>query len=758
IYAQQGNDVINGSQGNDFIDGGSGGSDRLILNTGDTGLFTAATEARTYTIGANSITDSSGTINTSFTGIERILFLTVGNGDFDDVIDVSGYYSGHDLGMTIQFGNGDNIVTGSGGNDRVTTGYGSNIIDGGAGYDYSQVLLDATADVTVTISNVGGTLVTDANGAVNQLTNIEEVWVFGIGSGAVTLDASGYEAIPDLFLVLVGHDGTDIMIGSAGNDFFANITGQVSGNDVYTGNGGADIYDYTWAADSMNGDTITDFDIDDVIDLRFNNLNPGGSPVLANHFIGAAAFSGTAGEYRYQIDGTVTVVQVDSDGDTIVDQVLTISNGGFELAETAPGSNLLTLAAVINPMEGVVADGYVEGATLFIDTNGNHRLDDGEAWTVTGAGGSFSLNVNQAGTIVAIGGVNADTGLANGMTLLAPSDSSVVNPLTTLVQVVVEASAGATSAADATIQVLAALGLDSGLDLLNVDLLAQGSDPAALEAQKAAAMIANLISAAEGAAGADANTESTLVGALAGLVAEGGATIDLTDSVTILPLLTEALPGGTDLAAIADEVAVESQAIAAATSIGEISEAQLDAALIDYSLDNVIVGDAGANRLHGLGGNDTLSGLGGDDILDGGAGVDFLWGGSGNDIFVAENSSSKVSTKAGPMSVDVIFDFAAGDRIDLRDIDANTMLAGPQAFGVVGARANKAAGDLSYKVYESMTGAEKALGFDIDGVTGASPYSGPVTIVYGNVDGGAADFAVVLVGVNGVSQSDFLFA
>ena len=64
------------------------------------------------------------------------------------------------------------------------------------------------------------------------------------------------------------------MIGSAGNDFFANTTGQVLGNDVYTGNGGADIYDYTYAADSMNGDTITDFDIDDVIDLRFNNLEP----------------------------------------------------------------------------------------------------------------------------------------------------------------------------------------------------------------------------------------------------------------------------------------------------------------------------------------------------------------------------------------------------------------------------------------------------------------------------------------------------
>ena len=85
----------------------------------------------------------------------------------------------------------------------------------------------------------------------------------------------------------------------------------------------------------MNGDTITDFDIDDVIDFRFNNLELGGSPLLCNHFIGAAAFSGTAGEYRYQINGAQTVIQLDSNGDGIVDQTVTISNGGFMLAETA---------------------------------------------------------------------------------------------------------------------------------------------------------------------------------------------------------------------------------------------------------------------------------------------------------------------------------------------------------------------------------------------------------------------------------------
>jgi hypothetical protein len=767
IYAQGSNDIINGSQGTDYVDGGNGGGDRLIMGTGNSSLFTAATGARTYIIGADSITDSSGSINTSFANVERITFSTYGNGNFDDVIDASAFTSTNASPLTIQLGNGDNQVTGSAGDDRVFTGYGSNILDGGAGYDYSQVLLDATTDVTVTITNVGGTLVTDAGGAVNQLTNFEEVWVLGVGSGAVTLDASSYTDIPGVFLVLVGHDGSDIMIGSAGADFFANITGQVSGNDVYNGNGGADIYDYTWAADSMNGDTIVDFDIDDVIDLRFNNHELGGSPVLANHFIGAAAFSGTAGEYRYQIDGTTTVVQVDSDGDTIVDQVLTIANGGFQLAETEAGSNMLTLAAVINPEEGVVADGYLAGATVFLDTNGNKLLDDGEAWTITDPDGNFALSVNQAGTIVAVGGTNADTGLANTMTLVAPSDSSVVNPLTTLVQAVIEGSEGTLSADQAVDQVLGALGLDPSLDLLNLDLLAQGSDPAALEAQKAAAMIANLVSAAEGSSGADSNTEALLVGALAELVTEsGGSTVDLTDTATLTPLLTEALPGATDVGAIAAEVAIEGDTIADATSIDEISDAQLDAATIDYSADNVITGDESANHLSGLGGNDTLSGLGGNDILDGGTGddilrggdgVDTLIGGAGNDRFVAEYGP-RISAKQGDLSLDVVLDFRSGDKIDLSFLDANLRVAGDQDFLFKGTDVSKDAGTLWFKSYTSINGAEKALGYDIDGVDTPGRDKTPVTILFGNSDGDSPDFAIALLGVTALHAGDLLLS
>lgn len=313
--------------------------------------------------------------------------------------------------------------------------------------------------------------------------------------------------------------------------------------------------------------------------------------MLANQFIGSAAFSGVAGQYRYQISGTTTLVQADTNGDGVADETLTISNGAFALVETTAGSNILKLAAAIDAVGGTVADGYVAGATLFIDVNGNHLLDSGEAWTTTGADGSFSLNVNQVGTLIAIGGVNTDTRLANGMTLIAPAGSGVVNPLTTVVQALIENSGGLLTGAQAQAQVSAALGIDPSLDLLHADLLAPGGDPKLLEAQKTAAMIANLVAATEGAPGAGATSESLLISALAGLVSNtvaGGAvggtgagqTLNLTNAATLTTIITAAAPGvaATTVANLVSTTQAVNQALSAASDLSGITVVQANKA------------------------------------------------------------------------------------------------------------------------------------------------------------------------------------
>ncbi len=165
-------------------------------------------------------------------------------------------------------------------------------------------------------------------------------------------------------------------------------------------------------------------------------------------------------------------------------------------------------------------------------------------------------------------------------------------------------------------------------------------------------------------------------------------------------------------------------------------------------LDNVITGNALAN---------TLSGGAGNDRLVGGDGVDSLIGGLGNDIFVGEINAAKVSSKSGPISLDRVLDFAAGDVLDLSGIDANTGVAGDQAFTFVGHSKPTKAGELGIRTFDSMNGAEKALGMDLDGVAGTSPFAGPVTVLFGNVDGGEADFAMVLMNNPTLTSSDFIF-
>jgi serralysin len=167
------------------------------------------------------------------------------------------------------------------------------------------------------------------------------------------------------------------------------------------------------------------------------------------------------------------------------------------------------------------------------------------------------------------------------------------------------------------------------------------------------------------------------------------------------------------------------------------------------ALDNVLTGDALSNRLDGAAGSDRL--VGGD-------GVDHLTGGIGNDVFVAEINASKVDSKKGPVSLDVVLDFGSGDRIDLSGIDANSAEAGHQAFTFVGQSAGKNAGELSIQHFGNMNAAEKALGIEIDGIDGKSPFGGPVTVLLGNVDGGDYDFAMAFVGTPSLNTTDLILA
>jgi Ca2+-binding RTX toxin-like protein len=175
-----------------------------------------------------------------------------------------------------------------------------------------------------------------------------------------------------------------------------------------------------------------------------------------------------------------------------------------------------------------------------------------------------------------------------------------------------------------------------------------------------------------------------------------------------------------------------------ATVLGAVEQLQLlGSAAINgtgNALDNVLTGNGGNNMLSGLAGNDTLTGGAGNDVLTGGAGKDNLTGGAGADTFVYTTIGD--SPVGGSTTSDAITDFshAQGDKIDLHGIDANTGVAGDQAFSFIGAAG-----------FTHHAGELRAVS------------AGGVTSVYGDVNGdGTADFQIRLSGTITLVAGDFV--
>ncbi|MEH1839672.1 MAG: hypothetical protein V7L20_13080 [Nostoc sp.] len=131
----------------------------------------------------------------------------------------------------------------------------------------------------------------------------------------------------------------------------------------------------------------------------------------------------------------------------------------------------------------------------------------------------------------------------------------------------------------------------------------------------------------------------------------------------------------------------------------------------------------GNSTLIGGNGNDTFN-IGSDkDSLIGSAGNDVLTGGLGNDIF----KFNSVSDSPPGLSRDVITDFVGngnlpGDQIDLSSIDANSTIAGKQAFTFIGTRPFSAVGQIRYAagILQGNTAGNLSANFEIQ-LTGAPP-------------------------------------
>ena len=179
---------------------------------------------------------------------------------------------------------------------------------------------------------------------------------------------------------------------------------------------------------------------------------------------------------------------------------------------------------------GVAEDGYIVGGTVGYD-DGTGHISHGEPTTITDSHGEFRLS-GGSGPYVLTGGTDSATGLAFTGAFEAPAGSSVLSPLTTLVEAEVKASGDSTPAGVIAVNVAvdAALGLPAGTDLTALDAVSgafegNATATAAFEASSDILNAVTLIAAAGGSP--DAAYE-----ALAAAVQAGG-TLDLTDPATI---------------------------------------------------------------------------------------------------------------------------------------------------------------------------------------------------------------------------------
>ncbi|QAY77474.1 M10 family metallopeptidase C-terminal domain-containing protein [Sphingosinicella sp. BN140058] len=303
ITGGTGADTLSGGGGDDLLDGGAGadtlkggaGDDVYIADSTDVlieaaneGIDEVRTSAASYTLAAN---------------FERL----IGTASKGQIL------TGNDASNVITGGAGADTLTGGGGNDILTGGAGPDTMKGGAGDDVYivqgyDILFEAANEGIDEVRTPGATFTLGAN--FENLTGLRELGSIFIGNGVA-----------------------NVITGNIGNDTIAGLGGA----DTLIGGAGNDVFEYRDVGDSTRGqrDVIADFAVGDRISLAGIDANSSANGDQDFRFVGAAAFSGKAGELRVFEDMSKAgtwFVEGDVDGDRIADlSISVVVSGGHQM-------------------------------------------------------------------------------------------------------------------------------------------------------------------------------------------------------------------------------------------------------------------------------------------------------------------------------------------------------------------------------------------------------------------------------------------
>jgi len=628
-----GNDTLNGQDGDDTLLGGDGddilvgglGRDTMTGGAGnDTFRFAAPNEIglrgdritdfafgdkidltaiKDFTFSPDGLTGAGAQIAVweSYNGVNAgktfLVFDADGDGRPEVVLELDGDFALEETatGSRILVRAPDRVLNGGAGNDTVTGGAGNDTLSGGAGND----VLDGKG---------GDDRLRGGAGDDRLLGGAGSDWLYGHEGNDILDGGDGNDR-------LEGGDGDDLLIGGLGAD---NMVGG-AGNDTFR----------IGSAAEMAGDVIADFSAGDILDLSG----------LRARFIGGDNFVADGTAQLRIFTGSNTGVAVDSNGDGLMDALLTL-RGLLALEETSPGSGLFRSVSDL-ALSGTA------GADILTGREGNDTLSglDGND-TLSGGAGNDVLN-GGAGDDVLNGGLGNDV-LTGG----AGNDRFVWS-----------------------------------LDELNTYFNDTVTDFGPGDSLDLSALFGHF--RGTGAFTATGVSEIRQVGAAVYLDVNGDGFSDSSIQLTgVTGLLEETAPDSGVLVLSVPMTLIGTAGDDVLTGRGNADT------LSGLGGNDTLQGGGGDDRLDGGAGNDILLGGDGNDTLIGGPGADTLTGGAGNDRFVFADGDVGLGAAR-----DVITDFNATaytDLLDLAGIDANMMVDGDQAFVLISGTSFTAPGQLFF--------------------------------------------------------------
>ena len=278
-----------------------------------------------------------------------------------------------------------------------------------------------------------------------------------------------------------------------------------------------------------------------------------------------------------------------------------------------------------NTLGGSVIKGPLANALVFVDLDGDGRLDDDEVSATTNSDGSYSLSSSDAskleGTIVVQ--TNEDTvdsssgEVLSGLTLSAPEGSAVVSPLTTLINSVVGAQGDSESDEDYQARIEAEeadlqsdLGISQDVDLTSFNPFAAGVDLSAAKAVETVAQqvtaIVNTIAKAVEAAGGDGEAAVTTALNEVATQIEAGST--LTDSSTVTSVLNavDTADTGADLSGDSTAIANAISEVATTIATEVTNAATLEEAREIFAVSQTTLAEAAASAAASSGSDTVL--------------------------------------------------------------------------------------------------------------------------------------------------------